>query len=97
MTSLTPDDIERMRAIITATAEYEQAERKQITLADYERLHALAQAIWLYTETYTLPGSGEQRRSFRYGGIDYVIHADDFGIGGAIAQLCDYLDSVAPD
>lgn len=27
MTSLTPDDIEQMRAIITATAEHEQAER----------------------------------------------------------------------
>lgn len=59
---------------------------------DYDKLHTLAQAIWIYVETYTLPHSDQTRRSFRLGDTDHGITPDSKGIAGAIARLAIFFD-----
>lgn len=84
---------DRLLAEMDEALQAEAERNKTQAERDLEELLALAQGVWLYTETYTLPGSNEQRRSFRYGDTEYVIHASDSGIGGAIARLCEYLEA----
>lgn len=64
---------------------------------DIEQLYLLATRVWLFVETYKLHGSDETRRSFRLGDAEYIIHENGKGIGGALADLCAFLDEHAPD
>lgn len=66
---------------------------------DYDKLHTLAQAIWMHVETWhTL--DGVTRRSFRLGDTEHGITPDSKGIAGAIARLAvffdEYVDSDDP-
>ena len=59
---------------------------------DYDKLHTLAQAIWMHVETYKQPYSDETMRVFRLGDTDHGITPDSKGIAGAIARLSVFFD-----